>query len=132
MSVNGVASKCAGICDFVWAESSTPIVTDILIVEDVVTLTGTGFDANSIDNNQVRMVGDEDEWPCQVTEANATQLTCEPYAQTPVGTYEFIVNIINRGFARINSTTTTITFNLDASSFSPTTGGTGGLSKITF
>ena len=128
MSVNGVASKCAGDCDFVWAESSTPIVTDILIDEDVVTLTGTGFDADLLENNRVWMIGDEDEWPCEVIEANATQLTCVPYAQTPVGTYEFIVNIINRGFARINSTTTTITFNLDAFSFSPTTGGTGSLS----
>ena len=90
----------------------------------MVILSGTGFDTDNIENNQVWM---GDKWPCIVTQVNETQLTCVPYSQTPVGTYVFSLNIINKGFADITSLRTTITFDLVASSFSPTTGGTGGL-----
>ena len=48
--------------------------------------------------------------------------------QNPVGTYSFSVNVQNKGLAQINSSVTTMTFSLTASSISPSLSGTGGYS----
>jgi len=83
-------------------------------------LTGTGFDAIA-ENNLVKL-GDV---ACDITDATSTQLTCKP-GLVPVGTYDFSVNVKNKGYALINSSVTNFTFVLVASSINPTTSGTGG------
>ena len=43
-----------------------------------------------------------------------------------MGTYSFVVNVKNKGLARINSTVTSLYFPLQISAISPTSTGTGG------
>ena len=112
------------ICDFVWEQSSTPTITNINTSNmSNIIITGTGFDSIQIQNNQV-MLGNV--WPCSITQASSTQITCTPYPFTPVGTYTFSLNVASKGYANITSVNMTLTFPLVVKSLSPTMSGTGG------
>ena len=44
----------------------------------------------------------------------------------PVGNYKFVVNVQNKGYANISSTVNSLDFELQTTSISPTSSGTGG------
>ena len=44
----------------------------------------------------------------------------------PVGNYKFVVNVQNKGYANISSTINSLDFDLQTTSISPITSGTGG------
>ena len=86
---------------------------------NAIVLTGSGFDP--LPENNIILIGST---PCAVTQATTTQLTCSA-GQNPFGTYYFTLNVVNRGLAILN-VNPSVTFQLTATSISPTSSSTGG------
>jgi hypothetical protein len=121
VNINSISSKCTGDCSFEWLVASTPVVTNIdTSQKNAIVLTGMGFDTAK-ENNNVFLGPVE----CIITSATATQLICSA-GLNPVGVYEFVVYVKDKGIAKINSTVISLNFTLSVSSMTPTISGTGG------
>ena len=66
---------------------------------------------------------------CKITSATEALILCAA-GENSVGTYKFIVSVIGKGLARMNSKTTA-TFQLKATEFTPALGSTGGANILT-
>ena len=85
-----------------------------------ISITGSGFDDTNKQNNLVK-IGDVN---CTVSSATNTNIICSAGPNT-IGSYQFTVNVLSKGYAILNSNPT-VTFTLTATSFTPTSTGTGG------
>jgi len=118
--VNEIASRCAADqCGFTWSEAATPVVSEVDTGSmAAIVITGTGF-SDVLGENQV-LIG---EVACVVSEASSTRIVCAA-GQNPVGTYAFRVNVVGKGWARVDTQTMAV-FELTVSSVSPQSGSTG-------
>lgn len=88
-----------------------------------ISISGSGFDTNST-NNLILIGG----IPCVIKSSTSTFIVCSA-GENPIGTYYFKISVLNKGYAQMN-VNSSVSFNLEATSISPTSSGTGGIEKI--
>uniref|UniRef100_A0A3P9KTK4 Polycystic kidney and hepatic disease 1 (autosomal recessive)-like 1 n=1 Tax=Oryzias latipes TaxID=8090 RepID=A0A3P9KTK4_ORYLA len=121
--INGIPSKCSGVCSFEWTEKNTPIVTGISPSEGshslgtLLTITGTGF-SNENASIMVGMAKCENLLVFTTFFADNTQV-CR-LSPAAAGTYPVSVNFPSLGDSQYaNNSISQFTYLLTVSSVSP-------------
>ncbi|CAF1212069.1 unnamed protein product [Rotaria sordida] len=126
--VGGYSSYCSNTdnnCLFQWLIQQTPLIFAVNQNETIVTIDGIGF-GSTLESNIVS-IGESGS--CNVTKINVTSIICT-IVNAPSGPQSVQVNVVNKGFAQSNGSTTVIV-QLSIISFQPTRGGAGGGYRLT-
>ncbi|KAI0230284.1 Fibrocystin-L [Lamellibrachia satsuma] len=131
VSVNGIPVKCSDSCSYSWDESKTPTVSAVSPMSGAsgveVTVTGTGFDGDTKENNVVK-IGNI---TCAVSSATETEIVCTA-GMGPAGLRTVWVSVIGKGAAKVEeSVSMDFEYTAALSSISPTAGGIGGGIAVT-
>ena len=128
MNINDIRSSCSGDSTFSWSLSATPQVSAIspasgsLSAATVLTITGSGFD--SVNEKNMVVIGGE---PCNVTSSTSVEIQCN-IGRGPVGPHEVEVVVLGKGKAAHDGGPHEFSYDLTASSISPSTGSLAGKS----
>ncbi|CAF3652088.1 unnamed protein product [Rotaria sordida] len=126
--VGGYSSYCSNTdnnCPFQWLIQQTPLIFAVNQNGTIVTIDGIGF-GSTLESNIVS-IGESGS--CNVTKINVTSIICT-IVNAPSGPQSVQVNVVNKGFAQSNGSTTVIV-QLSIISFQPTRGGAGGGYRLT-
>lgn len=130
VNANGqnIPAECRGMCQYSFTSASTPTITSaspttISVVNDTLTLAGTGF--GSLPSDVKVSIGNTD---CVVLTAFDTNITCN--AGSPVaGSQALVLNVAGKGKA--SSSVSTLTISGSVASINPTEGSTNGRTRLT-
>lgn len=118
--MNNILSKCSNSCTFEWLPSATPIVETIDTSSlEAIIIRGSGFETEPLKN--IVLIG---KVPCQVKTATEAEIVCSASENT-AGIYNISVNVIGKGLALMKDSSS-VTFQLEATSITPKAGYTGG------
>ncbi|XP_071793632.1 fibrocystin-L-like isoform X1 [Asterias amurensis] len=129
--VNSIPSSCSGgQCTFEYSDdvtpkglSSTPS-NGSATNSTIITLTGSGFSANSVENNVT--INDV---VCDVTSSNETSISCS-VGESVAGVFDVLVEVEGKGFAEYPNGPLTFQYEMGVTDISPTVGSEAGGTKV--
>ncbi|XP_071792804.1 fibrocystin-L-like isoform X2 [Asterias amurensis] len=129
--VNSIPSSCSGgQCTFEYSDdvtpkafSSSPSIGSAFL-NTVLTLTGSGFSANSGENNVTL-----NDAVCEVTSFSETSISCS-VGESVAGVFDVLVEVDGRGYAEYPNGSLTFQYEMGVTDISPTVGSEAGGTEV--